>query len=210
MGRFLKHQITKKFAKFIDKSMLERLNRHPSSVYGIDSKFAISYVNPAWFNFAEKNSNNRFQHSDWPLGRNVFDSIPDSLEPYYRDLFESTLRMKSSPLIARQTEYECSSPNLYRRFSMHLYSIGEEGILVVNSLSVEKPYIAPPLEGLPKFSEEDYIDEHGMLIQCANCRRIQNLSSLERWDWVPKFIEYPHPNTSHGICPPCSQHYYSI
>jgi len=204
----MNHYITLEFEALIGTSRLESLNNHPSTVYGLNSEFNISYLNPAWFKFAKENGNNIFVINEWSLGRNIFDSIPDVLMSFYKDLFESTLKEKESPIISRQSEYECSSPELYRRFSMHLYPMGKDGIIVVNSLLIEESYISPPNKGLLKFDKDDYIDKKGILHQCTNCRRIQNLNDLERWDWIPKFIEEPYPKTSHGICLPCKQHYY--
>lgn len=63
------------------------------------------------------------------LRQNIFDCIPDSLKSYYKNLFESTLQVEEPSVEAKQTEYECSSPDLYRRFSMYLYPIGKVGIL---------------------------------------------------------------------------------
>ena len=204
----MKHYITPEFAELIGESRLESLNSHPNTVYGLDSKFNISYLNPAWFKFAEENGNNIFISNEWSLGRNIFDAIPEALQLFYKDLFELTLKEKKSPVISRQSDYECSSPELYRRFSMHLYSMGKNGFVVVNSLLIEEPYMSPPIEGLLKFNEEDYIDKNGFLYQCACCRRIKNQNIPERWDWIPKFIETPYPETSHGFCSPCMQHYY--
>ena len=202
------HYITPEFEALIGASRFASLNSHPSTVYGLDSEFNISYLNPAWFEFAEKNSNNIFDSNEWLLGRNVFDSIPETLGAFYRNLFESSLKEEISPIISRQSEYECSSPELYRRFSMHLYPINKNGIVVVHSLLIEEPYVSPANEGQLKFDKRNYIDKDGILHQCANCRRIQNLNDLERWDWIPKFIEQPYSNTSHAVCPPCRHHYY--
>jgi len=204
----MKHYITPEFTELIGKSRLESLNSHPSSVYGLDSEFNISYLNPAWFKFAKENGNNVFISNKWSLGRNIFDVIPDVLQLFYKDLFELTLKENKSPIVSRQSEYECSNSELYRRFSMHLYSMGRDGFVVVNSLLTEEPYMSSHIEGLLKFDKEDYIDKNGTLHQCANCRRIQNLNTPEQWDWIPKFIEKPFSNTSHAICSPCMKHYY--
>ena len=205
----MKHYITTEFAKLLGEKRLKALNDNPSSVYGLDSKFNICYLNPGWFQYSEENGGAAFVSDDWLLGRNVFDSIPNEMQPFYRSLFESTLKEKKPPLIARQQEYECSSLGLYRRLSMHLYPIGKDSILIVSSVVVEEAYTSPPREGLLRLDEGDYIDGSGFLHQCANCRRIKNRNEPERWDWVPKFIAKPHPKTSHGVCVPCIKQYYS-
>jgi|TARA_R110002072_G_scaffold110154_3_gene237665 hypothetical protein len=116
--------------------MLERMDSHPSSIYGLNSEFEISYLNSACLNFSETNGTHIFDNSAWPLGKNIFDCIPDSLESYYKNLFESNLKVKEPSVIAKQTEYECSSPYLFRRFSMHLYPIGKVGILAAQFHSI--------------------------------------------------------------------------
>jgi len=204
----MRYYITPEFAALIGELRLKSLNSHPSSVYGIDSEFNISYLNPAWFNFAKENGNNIFNSNEWLLGRNIFDSIPDELESFYKVLFESSLKIIKSPLISEQLEYECSSPELYRRFSMHLYPMRKDGIVVVNSLVIEESNTSSPINGLLKLNEKDYIDKDGIVHQCANCRRIHNVKNTEQWDWIPKFIDKPYPKTSHSICSPCMHHYY--
>ena len=204
----MNHYITSEFERLIGASRLDSLNSHPSSVYGLDSMLNISYLNPAWFKFSAVNGNDIFDSSEWLLGKNILDSIPDVLKEFYKDLFESTLEKDKHPIISKQLEYECSSPTLYRRFSMHLYPIGSNGIVIVHSLVIEEPYTSPSVEGMLVFDEEEYIDEKGILTQCANCRRIENKKHPNRWDWIPKLIEEPYSMTSHGICKPCMQHYY--
>jgi len=204
----MNHCITSEFEELIGASRLESLNSHPSTVYGLDSELNIAYLNPAWFKFSEENGNNIFVDNEWSLGRNIFDAIPDVLEPFYRDLFQSALNEKEPPEISQQFEYECSSPELYRRFSMHLYPVGVDGVVVVHSLCIEELYKLPSANGVITLDEDDYIDKEGMIHQCANCRRLQNLNDKERWDWVPKYIKEPHSKTSHGVCVPCMHHYY--
>jgi hypothetical protein len=204
----MKYCITPEFESIIGESRLESLNSHPSTVYGLDSEFKISYLNPAWFKFSEENGGEVFTNDEWSLGRNIFDCIPDVLELYYRKLFDSTFEEVESPGISIQSEYECSSPTLYRRFSMHIYSIGVSGFVVVHSLVVEEPHKIPSIEGGLVFDEDEYIDDNKLVHQCVNCRRIKNQRYEGRWDWLPKLIEDPHPNTSHGLCYPCMRHYY--
>lgn len=190
-------------------SRLDSLNSHTCAVYGLDSKLNIAYQNPASIKFSEDNSDNNHVSCESSLGRNIFDLIPDVLAPVYKELFESVMNEKSVSMISRQIEYECSSPELYRRFSMHIYPIGKDGgLLVVHSLLIEEPYIAFFADATNMVNECNYINKHGLVTQCANCRRIKNLSIEGQWDWIPKWIKEPHTPMSHGICRPCMHHYY--
>jgi hypothetical protein len=205
----MSYYITPEFEALIGASRLESLNSHPGSVYGLDSALNISYLNPAWFKFSEDNGGEVFVSSDWTLGKQIFSSIPDAQKSFYRDLFESALNENKPSITSQQMEYECSSPELYRRFSMHLYPVGKDGILVVHSLLIEEPHRSSLADGVIVLDEDNYIDKDGIVRQCANCRRIQNLNNTEQWDWIPKWVTEAHPRTSHSICRPCRQHYYS-
>ncbi|MEP7706455.1 hypothetical protein [Paraglaciecola sp. 25GB23A] len=204
----MNYYITSEFEMTIGPSRLESLNGHPSTVYGLDSDLKIVYQNPASIQFSEQNSHNNRISSASSLGKNIFDFIPDLLAPTYKKLFESVTHDKNPSLISRQFEYECSSPEFYRVFSMHLYPLNKGGILVIHSLVIEEPYINSQSQELNTVVESDYINKHGSVTQCANCRRIKNLAKDGQWDWIPKWVKEPHIPTSHGICRPCKHHYY--
>lgn len=204
----MKYCITPDFEAIIGRNRLESFNNHPTTVYGLDSELQFSYLNPAWFAFAEDNGNPIFVPDDRLLGKRILDAIPQVLQPFYEELFDSALRENQYNLTPRQSQYECSSPELYRLFSMHLYPLGKNGIVVVHSLVIEEPHKAST-EGRSKLDPSHYTDQNGMIHQCANCRRIQNLVIPDRWDWIPKWVQEPHAKTSHVICQPCKQHYYS-
>jgi hypothetical protein len=192
----------------IGTSRLESLNSHPSTVYGLDSDLNIVYQNPASIQFSEQDSPNINSSSGSLLGSNIFSFIPDALAPNYKKLFESVTNKKNASMISRQFEYECSSPEIYRVYSMHLYPLDKGGILVIHSLVIEEPYINSQSQETNIVVESDYINKHGIVTQCANCRRIKNLSKDGQWDWIPKWVKAPHMPTSHGICRPCKHHYY--
>jgi hypothetical protein len=201
--------ITQKFESLISVSKLKSLNNHPNAVYGLDSELNIAYQNPAALKFSEDNSGNFVVNKESALGKHIFDLIPDVLAPVYKELFESAQNETESSLIAPQFEYECSSPELYRRFSMHIYSLANQGVLVVHSLLIEEPYIPLSAVKETKLNDEvSCVDKVGVVRQCANCRRIRNVHNEEQWVWVPKLIKDPHTITSHVICKPCRAHYY--
>lgn len=102
--------------------------------------------------------------------------------------------------------YECSSPTIFRKFMMHVFPLKKTpGLLVVNSLCVERPHEA---------SHESpcgagYRSSHGVVVMCSHCRRTKRSESSDHWDWVPEYVERLPPNTSHGLCNLCLEYYYS-
>jgi hypothetical protein len=200
------HCITPEFAQLIGQSRLKSLNDHSSAIYGLDSQLRLAYLNPAWFRFAQDNSADDLFTETWALRRPIFDAIPEVLLPFYEELHDCVMGgpQKIHP---DNIEYECSSPTLYRWYAMHLYPLGDNGVVVVNSLLVEEPH-EPPEAGIHHLDSTHYIDENGFVLQCANCRRFKNRAEEERWDWIPQWVEQMPPKTSHGICWPCKEHFY--
>lgn len=206
----VKYVITPEFKEIIGQSRLDSLNNHPGTVYGIDSEYRITYLNPAWFQYSKKNGGASFSEENWSLGRNILDCTPKVLEPFYKHLFESAFNDEGSALSPTSIEYECSSPAVYRNFSMHFYPVSSVGLLIVHSVNVEAPLNLKSDFKELNLEEDQYIDDNGIVHQCANCRRIKNLQNEDRWDWIPKWVEAPALNTSHGICNPCAVHYYGL
>ena len=107
-------------------------------------------------------------------------------------------------------DYECSSDTVYRRYHQIVYPIGgREGLLVVNSLVVER-LNHPDRRPARAADELFYVDENGLIYQCAHCRRVKNVREGERWDWVPEWVKRCPECTSHVFCPTCFRHYYPI
>jgi hypothetical protein len=204
----LNYYITPEFESAVGASRLKSLNSHPHTVYGLDSDLNIVFQNPASIRFSEENSHDNHNSIESSLGKNIFDFIPGALAPTYKKLFESVTNDKNVSMLPKQFEYECSSAELHRVFSMHLYPLVKGGILVVHSLVIEEPHVESPGQQTGIGLEGDYINAYGIVTQCANCRRIKNLSIDGQWDWVPKWVKEPQMPTSHGVCPPCMHHYY--
>tara|TARA_R110002110_G_scaffold147129_2_gene337518 strand:+ start:222190 stop:222807 length:618 start_codon:yes stop_codon:yes gene_type:complete len=202
----MQHEITPEFSKVLGPSRLENFNQYRHSVYGLDAAFNLAYLNCAWFEFASQNGSDRFDVSAWSLGKNIFTCIPDTLLPFYQKFFNTALTLApDSSVTPMRAEYECSSPELYRKFAMHLYPLGKDGIVVAHSLLVEEIHA---LDNKHKFDANNYLNHNGSILQCANCRRVKNLKTPQQWDWVPHYVENPAPSVSHGVCDLCANHYY--
>jgi hypothetical protein len=138
----------------------------------------------------------------------VLEVCGEALAPFYRDWYTACLNADRDKLFPSQHEYDCSSADLYRRFSMTLYPLGErEGLLVVNSLIAESPH--GDRQG-PAYDADRavYSDADGLIHQCAHCRKVRHLRENNRWDWVPHWVRSSPLETSHGICPNCFDFYY--
>ena len=87
---------------------------------------------------------------------------------------------------------------------MCVYPVAGE-LLIVNSLVVNEPHAG---HAFPAF-EAHYRNSDGLLMMCSNCRRVR-IGPVERWDWVPDFVDTPPSNVTHGLCRPCFEYYSSL
>lgn len=204
MAQFLNQEIARVIAGVFD---VDELEAHPESVFAIDPQGILVYVNPAWHRFARNNQGAAAAAEPWSVGRNFYDAIPEPLKTFYRGLFARAPRFGKS-LEPVAFSYDCSSPELFRRYSMLVYALPDDaegrpaGHLVVNSLLEERPHDREPQPP----SRERYEDEHGILHQCAHCRRVKGAGV---WDWVPEWVDTPPANASHGLCPVCFDYFFT-
>lgn len=184
------------------------IEQHHGTAFGLWLDLRLAYVNPAWASFSQLNGGEPELASHWPLGRCVLEAIPPVLEDFYRSLFQNAASSAAMGLRPPAHVYECSSPEVYRRFAMNIYRLAEgEGLLVVNSLLVERPHDRRERQ-ICAADHVAYVHEDGCVRQCSHCRRIENVSVPNRWDWVPEWVEKSPPETSHTLCPLCLDYYY--
>ena len=178
---------------------LDALREEPSTVYALSPDLRIEYVNNAWNRFALANGA-QWHAGEWGIGCSVMNAVPAILRPFHQRPFERALAERG----VLEHDYECSSATRARRFRMRLLPREAGGLLVVHSLrhSADQPEGASPLLD-PAYRRL------GMLSQCAHCRRVQRANEPGTWDWVPAYVERPQPMTSHGLCRPCLDYYYS-
>ena len=133
----------------------------------------------------------------WGIGARLTDAIVSPSGWLLRPDVSSCALSEGNPW---SHEYECSSPDQFRKFHMIVYPLKDgRGGLVVNSLVIEKPHDP---KHRPAHAAElgCYTDEHGSLHQCMHCRRARRNTALDQWDWVPAWVAQSPPNTSHGLC----------
>lgn len=171
------------------------------TVYGLWPDLKLAYLNPAWFRFAQENGAGGGFEAQWSLGRSLIDALPDVLREHYVQQYAACLE-STEPW---HHDYECSSPDLYRLFRMSVYPVGGgAGLLVTHALRLEAPHERPP----EPFDPAEMADEHGFFLQCAYCRRFASSPRRERWVWIPAWVRDTQRKVTHGICPPCADHYF--
>lgn len=183
----------------------EILDADPSVVYALDPDLRLAYVNPAWSRFARENGAGADFFERWGLGAFFPDAIADSIRGYYVERLTDVLAEGER----WDHEYECSTPERFRRYCMSTYALGGGvGLLVVNTLVEERPH--GQAGRASSLEDGHYIDAHGIVVMCAHCRRVRRASGPERWDWVPDAVRTPHPRTSHGLCAICAAYYWGV
>ncbi len=180
---------------------LGELQQHPQSVIGLWPDLTIGYLNPAWVLFAGANGPGPSPQI-W-MGRNYLDAIAPTARPFYRALIEQTPSPELS-LHPRDFEYDCSSPDIFRRFVMHIYVLpAGGGWLIINSTRVETRYDALS----PRVGLEHYLFDDEWIRQCAYCRRVKHAVFEDRWDWLTTPWPISGISITHGMCGVCAAYY---
>ena len=180
---------------------LERLESTSDVALAAWQDGRLAYVNPAWVSFARENQAPQLAAAP-PIGRDIYEVIAEQLRPFYRRGWEAVLAAHE----VWPHRYECSTPELLREYLMLTYPLHgpPPALLQVHSLVVSAAHDREAVVPV----EVAYRDLHGIITQCASCRRVQHPHSADRWDWVPEWVEQAPELTSHGVCGPCLEHYY--
>lgn len=181
---------------------LDSLEQTAHVVLAVWADGRVAYVNPAWEQFALENGAAPSLQGEGPIGRNVFDLMAGDLAPFYRRGWQSMLAANE----VWQHRYECSSPTEYREYVMLSYPLHgpDPAVLIVHSLVVSAQHDRLPCSPI----DDLYRTTDGIIVQCANCRRVRAPGDLGRWDWVPEWVDEIPPMTSHGVCAVCLERYY--
>jgi hypothetical protein len=186
-------------------SILEALELETGSAYVLSSALRVAYANSAWSQYAISNGAS-FLASAAAGSLDVMLATSPPLRPYYRAAFARLLAGNE----VWTHVYDCSNAERFRVFAMHVYPLSHQaGLIVTNSLVIERAH--DPESREPQLDlARTYVQESGLIIQCAHCRRIRRTSGREGWDWVPVWVESCPRNVSHGLCHPCFQYHYEI
>jgi hypothetical protein len=164
--------------------------------YIVSPRRLLLRTTPAWERFARANGGHAV--ATFQPGTPLLDVIPEAMRAFYADGFDNACATAT----CWEHDYECSSPELYRRFRMIAYPFGDF-LVVTHSLLVEHPH-----EQEPHPAGDDYV-VGGVIWMCAHCRRVRWRGQL-RWDWVPAYLAHPPANLSHGLCVACAAYHFGV
>jgi hypothetical protein len=176
------------------------LSARDSTVIAIDPRGRIVWLNPGWYEFASRNGGQQVIER-FGLGACYLDGISGSL----RDLFERALRRSLATREPFEHSYECSSASLHRLHRLRVLPVVGAGFLLEHSQICELPSSEVPALALPA----RYVDEHGLVAQCSNCRKVRR-ADRSAWDWVPEWVAQSPSGTTHGICEVCVGFYWGL
>lgn len=138
-----------------------------------------------------------------PTLGSVLDRVAEPLRDFYRSGF-SGVRETGKPWSHR---YECSIALIYRKMSARVdLAPHRDAFVVVHSTVIEAPFRGASAKTLDPRS---YANDRGLIVQCANCRRVQRGKNRGVWDWLPQVFSLAPGNLSHGLCSTCETLYYS-
>ena len=171
----------------------------PHVSYMLDQDLRFRYCNPAWDWFATENGAPGLT-GESTVGTDLLPVLGDALRPFYLRAFEQA-RLSEK---VWECVYECSSPDLFRKFRMRIHPLAPSGwFMVTNPLMVESPHASTITAGI-----ERYVQVDGSIIMCSHCRCSRRASPPEHWDFVPAYLEPHLTNISHGLCPVCMEYFY--
>lgn len=190
-------QLAAGFETYLSAARIAEARDSRCTVVGLFPDFRVGFWNDAAARFYAVNGG----EGGLQLGVSVVDVVADPrLRSFYRDLF-LTVQNCGAPA---DHDYECSSPQTYRRFRLRVYPLPEDGLLLRHLLTVEQPH---PRASAPR-DERIYRDDNGFIVQCSHCRCTRRADDRATWDWVPDYVARMPPETSHGLCKPCFRHYF--
>ncbi len=170
------------------------LESSADTAYLLSRDLRIVATNAGWTTFALANGGGDVVER-WTIGSPILEAIPAPLRARFRRNFETVFASGE----AWTLDYECSSANEHREFHMLAECAGGPLMLVTHSLRVARPHA---IERHPA-DDATYI-AGGVMRMCMYCRRVKR-NEVERWDWVPGYLDPMPSNVSHSLCPACAE-----
>jgi hypothetical protein len=180
--------------------VIAALEGETGSAYILAPDLSLLHVNTAWQTFARDNG------APWLAeGWHSFGPVVRGLPSPLQQFFETRLGRALSRNCAWSHTYECSSPDVYRRFHMRARAgPAGEALVVVHSLVIESRLAS----GGPGSLVGQFTDGRGLIVRCAACGRTKRPGQPYLWEWVPSLDA--EANISTGICAICSVQEYGF
>lgn len=176
------------------------LESDPATFAAIDPAGQILWTNAAWRTFAAENGGDPSLRAG-SVGASYLTPLGPELGAFYARAFADAIAT-GTPY---SEEYDCPSPSLFRRFRLRALPVGNAGLLLEHRMMVERPRE----QRAARAFDGRYRNEHGFLVQCAQCRCIRR-RDWSTWDWVPGWVAAPPADTSHTICQVCAGFYWGV
>jgi hypothetical protein len=168
-----------------------------SVIYRIDAEDRITYVNPAWIEFARDNHGDAVM-PELVLGRNLLASVANTT---VRQLYERIIQRVRGGKSVR-FRYRCDAPDRRRFFVMDV-SLASGGEVEFSSTLTREEKRAPVA-----LLEPGRLRGGGSLRICSLCQRVAMPD--RRWLQVEEAVDVLHlleaehlPAISHAICEQC-------
>ena len=182
--------------------MIQALEASPAVSYILDARHRFIYCNPAWDRFAKANGAPQIV-GEVVIGADLFNAVPEVLKPAYSKAFDEV----SEGGGIWEKPYECSSPELFRKYRMRIHFLKSHAwFLITNPLVVEQPHVK-----VSSPAPNRYFDKHGLVMMCIHCRCSRRVDNPDQWDFVPEYLKITEKDSlsvSHGFCPLCEVHFY--
>lgn len=167
------------------------LDRLRSSVLVSDGEHRLLATNEAWFEFARSNGGEAVLER-FPLGSCWMEAVRGE---GLRARLDAALRDVLQTGRPWDFEYECSSPQVERRFRLRAHAVlGRRALLLVHSPTFvgEAGRVCPEL-----------CDDNGILTFCLACGRVSVRGRPDEWVHAPGLDQRLPPNASASLCPVC-------
>ncbi len=182
--------------------LFETLEPSPIVSYVVDGNLTVQYCNRAWDRFALENGAPELTGKA-TVGLDLRRVVADDLLPFYVRGFEHAEQQGT----VWECAYECSSPELFRKFQMRIHPLRPAGwSLVTNTLVIERHRTEVMTGGLG--SLDGYVNLHDQITMCCHCRNSRRANQPEHWDFVPALLDRNIKNISHSLCPICLDYFY--
>lgn len=166
-------------------------------IYRINAQDRITYVNPAWSDFARANQGEAVM-PEQVLGLSLLEFVDD---PTVQQLYGAMIKRARAGRPVR-FKYRCDAPDRRRTFEMDIRQLDNGEVEFISALRHEevRPAVTVLRAGAPH--------DNRLLRVCSWCQQV----ALPDYTWVPVEVAVQtlgllenetFPRLTHGICQPC-------